>query len=210
MDKNRQVKDGFDKYAVSYHERHMEEVLYNSTFDIFCNSIKKQNAVVLELGCGPGNISKYLLSHRRDLNLLGIDVSEKMIELAKANNPTANFKTMDCRDIHLLNKTYDAIMCGFCLPYISKEEAIQLVSDCSKLLNENGVLYISTMEDDYTKSGWKSSSDGKHQMFMHYHEEDYLTEALTKNNFKLIALLHQDYPTTDGTKVVDLIIIAQK
>jgi 2-polyprenyl-3-methyl-5-hydroxy-6-metoxy-1,4-benzoquinol methylase len=210
MDKTKQVKDGFNKYAVSYQERHMEEILYTNTFDVFCDVIKKQNTVVLELGCGPGNVSKYLLSHLTDLTLFGIDLSEKMIELSKVNNPNANFEVMDCREIHLLNKTYDGIMCGFCLPYLSKEEAIQLVNDCSKLLNPKGVLYISTMEDDYCKSGWRSSGDGQHQMYMHYHQQDYLMEAITKNHMNLIELRRQDYPTTDGTKIIDLIIIAQK
>jgi 2-polyprenyl-3-methyl-5-hydroxy-6-metoxy-1,4-benzoquinol methylase len=210
MDKTQQVIEGFNKYAISYQNRHMEESLYNDTFDVFCNTITKQNASILELGCGPGNISKYLLKKRPDFKLFGIDLSANMIELAKINNPLTEFEVMDCRDINSLNKTFEGIMCGFCLPYLSKEEAIQLINDSSKLLNPNGVIYISTMEDDYSKSSWKSSSDGKHQLFMYYHQEDYLGEVLTKNGFKIIELRHQDYPTTDGTKVVDLIIIAQK
>ncbi|MES2514761.1 MAG: class I SAM-dependent methyltransferase [Bacteroidota bacterium] len=209
MNKTQQVKDGFDKYAVLYRDRHMEEILYNDTFDIFCDTLKKQTPYVLELGCGPGNISKYLLRKRPDFKLLGIDLSVNMVELAKTHNPTAEFKVMDCREISSINESYDGIMCGFCLPYISKEEALHLINDSSKLLNSGGVIYISTMEDDYSKSDWKNSSDGKHQMFIHYHQEDYLVEALTKNGFHIVECRHQNYPT-DGTQIVDLIIIAQK
>jgi len=75
-----------------------------------------------------------------------------MLALAKKNNPTAEFQLLDSREILKLNKTYDAIMCGFCLPYLTKEEAIQLMEDAAKILNANGVIYISTMEDDYSKS----------------------------------------------------------
>ncbi|MES2761382.1 MAG: class I SAM-dependent methyltransferase [Bacteroidota bacterium] len=210
MNKTQQVKEGFDKYATAYQDRHMEESLYNETFDVFCDVIKKQNAGILELGCGPGNITQYLLKKRPDFKLLGLDLAPVMIELAKVNNPTAEFEVMDCREINSLNKTFDGIMCGFCLPYISKEETIQLINDSYNLLNPEGVIYISTMEDDYSKSGWKSSSDGKHQMFMHYHQEDYIAAALTENGFKIVELRRQDYPTTDGSKVIDLIIIAQK
>jgi hypothetical protein len=35
----------------------MEMDLYNDTFDLFCNSIEKENADMLELAYGPGNIT---------------------------------------------------------------------------------------------------------------------------------------------------------
>lgn len=35
-------------------------------------------------------------------------------------------------------------MCGFCLPYLSKEETEKLINDVSRLLNPEGVFYIST------------------------------------------------------------------
>jgi len=102
-------------------------------------------------------------------------------------------------------------MCGFALPYLSKEEAIQFIHDASKCLNENGILYFSTMietEDD--KSGIKTSSSGEYSLHIHYHHTDYLKQALEENNFTIIDLQHQDYPTTDGTKTIDLIVIAKR
>ncbi|TCV19528.1 hypothetical protein EDC17_100450 [Sphingobacterium alimentarium] len=45
-----------------------------------------------------------------------------MIELAKKNNPTAHFDVMDSRHIGELTDSYDAIICGFCLPYLSDQE----------------------------------------------------------------------------------------
>jgi 2-polyprenyl-3-methyl-5-hydroxy-6-metoxy-1,4-benzoquinol methylase len=187
----------------------MDVSLYGSTFDLFCENIIKQNADVLELACGPGNITKYLLNKRPDLKILGTDLAPNMIELAKINNPTAHFEIMDCRAIHTLNKKYDAIMCGFCLPYLSKEEAIQLIMDASKVLSPSGVIYISTMEDDYSKSGYKKGSSGD-EIFMHYHEAEYLSKALEDNDFKIIDLQRIVYPASDGTNITDLVIIAMK
>jgi len=132
-----------------------------------------------------------------------------MIALAKINNPQAEFRLMDCRDISLLGKKFDAIMCGFCLPYLSKEEAIKLIGDAGQLLKHSGVLYISTMEDDNSKSAFKKGSSGD-EIFMNYHEADYLTKALIENDFKIIDLRRQDYPEKDGTITKDLIIIAGK
>lgn len=199
----------FDKCANSYQDKFMDLDLYHDSFDVFCNNIKKDNAHILDVACGPGNITHYLLNCRPDFQILGIDLSPKMIALAQKNNPEAEFQVMDCRNISSMNKQYDGLMCGFCLPYLSKEEAIEFIKNTSKALTINGLIYISTMEDDYSQSGFKTSSSGD-RMFIHYHEADYLTQALNENGFKIIDLRRQVYPSQDDVQAIDLIIIAEK
>ena len=202
--------DIFNKHAQLYQDKYMHLDLYNDTFDLFCNNIAQENAEILDVACGPGNITRYLLKKRPDFKVLGIDLSINMINLAKLNNPTAEFLMMDCREISLLDKQYNGIMCGFCLPYLSKEEAVKLIGDAVKLLKPNGVFYLSTMEENEDNtSGLKTSSTGD-QMYLYYHQAEYLTNALQENNFKIIAVRHQDYPTQDGTKTTDLIILARR
>ena len=209
MDNSKEAATVFNKYATEYQDKFMDVSLYAETLDFFCASIKKQNASVLELACGPGNITKFLLDKRPDLKIFGIDLAPNMVVLAKQNNPTAGFDVMDCRDIISLNKKYDAVMCGFCLPYLSKQEAIKLISDAAALLNHGGIFYISTMEGDNNKSGFKKGSKGD-EIFMNYHEGSYLTKALEENNFKTLNWRRQDFPEADGSTTIDLIIISQK
>lgn len=208
MDKSKIAVDIFNKNANLYQDKFMDVNLYGKSLDLFCSTLKK-DAEILELACGPGNITKYLLDKRADFKILGTDLAPNMVALAKINNPTAEFKVMDCREINKLEKKYDAIMCGFCLPYLSKEEAIKLIADASQLLKAGGVIYISTMEDDYAKSAFKKGSTCE-EIFMHYHQADYLTQALKENKFMVIDLKRQDYPEKDGTKTTDLILIAEK
>ena len=208
MDKTKIAVEVFNKLAKEYQDKYMDVSLYADTFDFFCNNIKKKNAEVLELGCGPGNITKYLLKKRPDLKILGVDLSLNMIRLAKNNNPDAEFQLMDCKNIGMIKKKYDAIMCGFCLPYLSKKEAIQLINDASKLLGSKSILYLSTIEDDYSKSGFMKGSAGD-EIYMHYHQADYLTDALTENQFKILNIERKVSLLQGGTKVTDLIIIAE-
>jgi 2-polyprenyl-3-methyl-5-hydroxy-6-metoxy-1,4-benzoquinol methylase len=184
----------------------MDLSIYEKTFELFCQSITNYGAKILEIACGPGNITRYLLKNREDFQILGIDIAPNMLELAKINNPKANFELMDCRNILSLNQQFDGIMCGFCLPYLSKEEAIELIENSYNLLNNNGIIYISTMEDDYSKSYLHTSNRGD-QIFMHYHQADYLCDALEKVGFTDIQLSRQLF--TDG-KTIDLILIARK
>jgi ubiquinone/menaquinone biosynthesis C-methylase UbiE len=209
MDKNQIAVATFNKLAKLYQDKFMDVDLYGDTFDFFCDTIAKENAEILEIACGPGNITKYLLNKRPDFKILGTDLSSNMVGLAQINNPNADFKIMDCREIGLLDKKYDAIMCGFCLPYLSKEEVTKLISDASKILKPKGLFYLSTMEDDYDKSAFKKGSTGD-EIFMHFYPADYLTDVLQENHFKILTLKRQDYPTQDGTETTDLIIIAEK
>lgn len=208
MDKTKIAVDVFDKNASLYQTKFMDVSMYHDSFDLFCSYIQKKEAEILELACGPGNITKYLLDKRPDFKILGTDLAPNMIELAKLNNPSATFQLLDSRDIKSLNKRYDAIMCGFILPYLSKEETEQLIKDAALMLNSQGIIYISTMEDDYSKSGFKKGSTGD-EIFMHYHQADYLIDALKASGFKMIDLQRKIYDAVDKTKTVDLILIAQ-
>jgi len=183
----------FDKCAKLYQDKFMDVSLYHDTFDLFCREIKKENPAILELACGPGNITKYLLQQRSNFKVLATDLAPNMIALAQENNPTAGFQLLDQKNIGSLNKTFDGIVCGFGLPYLSKEEAIQLIQDSYTILNNDGVFYLSTMEDDYSKSDWQKGSTGD-TIFMHYHQEDYLLETLKNVGFKLIETLLTEIP----------------
>jgi predicted TPR repeat methyltransferase len=200
----------FNKYAHQYQEKFMDYGLYHDSFDRFCALVEKQKAEVLEIGCGPGNITRYLLNMRPDLHILGIDIAENMLALAAINNPTASFQMMDCREIGTLGRKFDAIVCGFCLPYLSKEESLNFIREAEDLLNAGGMLYISTMEDDYSKSGFKgSSSNPDDKLFIHYHEAGYLTEALAENGFEILDLQRLDFPAEMGDPATDLILLAR-
>ncbi|MGC4039813.1 MAG: class I SAM-dependent methyltransferase [Flavobacterium sp.] len=208
MDQTKIAVGVFDKLAHAYQDRFMDVSMYHDSFDIFCKSIKKENPAVLELACGPGNITKYLLQKRADLKILATDLAPNMIELGKKNNPEAEFDLLDFRELKKLNKTFDAIMCGFGLPYLSKKEAIQFIKNAAQILNADGILYISTMEDDNEKSRIQKASSGD-EVFMNYHQADYLTEALKTNGFEIIEIQRKNY-LHNQQDTTDLIIIGTK
>ena len=209
MDKSKKAIEVFNKHAKFYGEKFRDVSLYAEGFDIFCGAIKKKNAEILELACGPGNITNYLLNKRPDLKILATDLAPNMIDLAKLDNPTAEFQLMDAKDILKLNKKYDGIMCGFCLPYLDKEEVNKLFQDSYSILNPGGIFYLSTMEDDYSKSGIQIGSKGD-EIFMHFYKGEFLSQALKENNFKILDLQRMDSLMGNGSKVVDLVIIAEK
>ncbi len=209
MDRTQQAVSIFDKNAEAYQERFMTFDLYHDTFDTFCQYIGKPDASIVDASCGPGNITRYLLDHHPGFNILGTDLSPNMLRLAASNNPTAAFKQMDTRHILLLNSRYDGIICGFGLPYLSKEEALLFIHDAAALLQPKGVLYLSTMEKNYALSGIEKASTGE-EVYMYYHESGYLEQALEANGLTVVMVQRKDFPGKDGENIIDLILIAQK
>ena len=208
MDKTQHAAHIFNKLANLYESKFMDVSLYADSLVFFCENMPVQNAKVLELACGPGNITKFLLEKRPDLDILGTDLAPNMLELAQKNNPTARFEVMDLRNISTINTQYDGIICGFGLPYLSKNDAVLLIQNAEKYLKNKGLLYISTMEDDYSNSKFEKGSTGD-EIFMHYHEFDYLSAAMTASGLNMIHTERKIYKQAEKT-VVDLVLIAQK
>lgn len=197
MDRYQITFQTWDKVAQKYQDVFMDLDLYNETYDAFCNLVAMPNASIFEIGCGPGNITRYLLAKRPDFKIEAIDVSPNMIELAQKNNPQAHFKVMDAREISSVTKTFDGVVCGFILPYLSREDTAKLIKDCAALLNPGGILYFSAIEGPYEKSGFETGSDLENKLYVYYHPEKYLLELLQANGFELVRLNRIHYPKGD-------------
>lgn len=209
MDKYQTTFKTWNKIASLYEEKFMDLDIYDRSYDEFCAHVLRKNSTILEVGCGPGNITKYILTKRPDFKLLGVDIAPNMIELAKKNNPSASFSVMDCRQLDDLEGNYDAIMCGFCLPYLSKTDCSKFIHDCGNLLVDDGVFYFSFVEGDYDKSGYQKGSTGDKSYF-HYHRLEYLTKELKANNFVVSKILNESFEKSDESIEIHSIIIARK
>lgn len=209
MDKNEVAVSLFNKHAKSYEFKYMDVSKYGPTLDLFCSYLNADQPSLLDLACGPGNVAKHILEKHPEIELLGMDLSEEMIKIADSNNPSASFEVFDCRLIGSLDNNYNGILCAFLLPYLSKEQAIQLIADSATILHDNGLFYISTMEDDYNKSALQKGSSGD-ELFMYFHQADYLIEALEANNLKLVHTERVITKNEDGSTTTDLILVAKK
>lgn len=209
MDSYKETYETWNKIAQLNQDKFMDLDLYNETYDLFCNTIVTENSKILELGCGPGNITKYIHEKRPDFAIEAIDVAPNMIELAKKNCPEVSFKIMDIRQIYQLQSKYNAIICGFCIPYISRSELTQLIINSHHLLSESGVLYLSFVDGNYSDSGYQAGSSGDRTYF-YFHSLVSVTKVLEKQGFKLLHLHPVLYSKNDETKKVHTVIIAQK
>lgn len=201
----------FDDFAEEYAQRFMDLNAYSDSIDAFCNLIKTTQPKILELGCGPGNVTKLLNLRFPEAQITAIDLAPKMIAIARQQLPDVDFRLMDVRDILVLPEKFDAVMCSFCLPFLSKADVKKLIADCSEKLNRGGVIYISTMEGNESDAGFETTSFSKgSEIYFNYHTQEDLKQALSASGFEISRLKLQDYPEPDGKVSIDMIYIGVK
>lgn len=199
----------FDDLAAQYQARYQDVSAYHESLTAFVDALP-ENGRVLDLACGPGNVTRFLLDQRPDLAIWGTDLAPQMLEIAGTVCPEASFAELDLKAVASLSELFDGICCAFGLPYLSREEAILCIHDCAGQLAPGGVLYLSTMEDAYTRSGPQSSAASDRVLNVYYHERAYLIEALQAANLEL--LLEHDQPLSQDAQDTsrDLVLIGQK
>ncbi len=208
MDRYKETFDSWNKVAQLYHDKFMNLDLYNESYDTFCDAVTTENPLVLELGCGPGNITRYLLSKRPDFRIEAIDVAPNMIQLAQQNISDADFKVMDVREIHTIQKQFNAIIGGFCIPYLSETDVSKLVADCNRLLVHGGILYLSFVAGDYNDSGYQKGSSGD-RTYCYFHGLESIRKTLEKQEFTVKNLMTVKYPRKEIIEIHTMIISAK-
>lgn len=94
---------------------------------------------ILDLGCGPGILSKYLSNLGYDVT--GVDFAEQMISIARGIAPDAKFIVSDVASLELDDK-FDGIVLAHFLIHFSKDENIQILNKLHTLMNPEASLFI--------------------------------------------------------------------
>lgn len=200
----------FESHARRYAERYMDVSAYHPSLDRWLELLPA-SAEVLELACGPGNVTRYLLQQRPDLRNLGTDLAPTMLELARASNPAATFQLLDQRAIPSLQRRFHGIICAFGLPYLDAAEAADLIRDAAQALHPGGALYLSTMEDDPARSGFVMPSTGiGGPAWIQYHRSSDLVAELERQGLRVVERSQVITTASDGRPANDLLLVAQR
>lgn len=133
------LRSTYNKIAEDWHKNHQQDDWWVEGTDKFV-SFLKTNSIVLDVGCGGGTKTKYLID--KGLNIIGIDFSEKMIEIAKREVPKAEFRVLDLWDIENLKENFDGIFMQTVLLHFPKKEIKDILNRMVKKLKIGGYLYI--------------------------------------------------------------------
>ncbi|MDO8529950.1 MAG: class I SAM-dependent methyltransferase [bacterium] len=140
---NKKLKETYNKIAESWHKDHQTDNWWQEGTDKFV-SLLKEGSSVLDVGCGGGTKTKYLIN--RGLKVLGVDFSENLIEIAKREALGGKYLVMDINNIDTLEENFDGVFMQAVLLHIPKKEAEGIIKKAVQKLNAGGYLYIAVKE----------------------------------------------------------------
>jgi SAM-dependent methyltransferase len=122
---------------------------------IICEHVAGTNA--LDFGCGTGRSSRFLRS--LGFNVIGVDVSEDMLRIARTTDPAGDYRLVPGDDLtELCIGSFDLVLSAFTFDNIPAAMKIRIFSDLRKLLTPKGiVLNLVSSPEIYTHE-WASCS----------------------------------------------------
>ena len=198
MNDNLQAVRLFNSVADGYDRKFSPMRIYDDTYDAFL-ALMPRGGKILDVACGPGNMTHYFIGKRPDLDAFGIDLAPNMVELARRNNPSGRFAVMDIRRLSELDDSFDGVACGFALPYFTASEAVALMKDAFDLLDQGGVAYFSAIEGPDGER-LDVSSDGQHRLKVRTHSDATLSHWLILAGFGHVRFERVIYNGTHGSE----------
>lgn len=123
-ERKEKIKNSAEKYAAERHEWKQKNIFFHNSDLRYLSFLIPKKSKVLDLGCGTGD----LLSALEPSRGVGIDFSEKMIEIAKKNHANCEFIVADIEDKNFLENLHDKF------DFIILSDTIGSLVDCQKTL----------------------------------------------------------------------------
>lgn len=95
---------------------------------------------VCDLGCGPGHVTAYL--RLRGAQAFGLDLSPRMIDLARRRYPAIPFQVGDMRALDLRAGSLGAIVAFYSLIHLRRNHVVPVLQDMARVLGKNGRLLV--------------------------------------------------------------------
>jgi len=170
----------YNKYAKIYADRTFNVILqFQQTEFISLLPGKK----ILDIGSGSGRDSKHFKDE--GLEVIGIDISDGLLEEAKKRAPGVEFKKMDMLNMDFKENAFDGIWLAATLSDIEKKDAAKFLEDCKKVLKNKGIIYISVKEGEGEKVE-KKEYLGNEERFYSYYNKKELVDLLESVGFKVL------------------------
>ena len=123
---------------------------------------------VLDLGCGNGRL--YELFRKKNIDYYGIDISERLIEIAKKRYPQAKFWAADALNLPFFDNFFDKVVSIAVFHHIpSKESRLKFLGQIKRVLKPGGTLVLIV---------WNLNGFNKSSIFLKYG----LKKILRKSN----------------------------
>jgi len=128
-----------EHYATEFFEELKRKPLDRELLDQFAESVSG-TGTVCELGCGPGQIARYLKD--RGVDMCGVDLSPEMVKVAGRLNPDISFSQGDMLALNFPDNSLAAIVLFYSIIHIHRDAVTRALQEINRVLTPNGKLFL--------------------------------------------------------------------
>jgi ubiquinone/menaquinone biosynthesis C-methylase UbiE len=176
------TKESYQATAQQF-AQNVENLAPTQSIEKFIGLLPPQ-AKIIDLGCGSGRDAKIFTSMGADV--VGIDYSSNLIEIAKSHAPLANFQLMDIEEMNFPASSFDGAWSACSLAHISKSMLPDVLKKINFILKESGYFYLALKKGAGEILERDSRYDGDFKKFWSFFGEDELKNILQEAQFNIL------------------------
>ena len=152
----------WDKLHKKYNR---EDIVIDDWLDKFSDVIDNSTTPILDLGCGSGNDTLYLIN--RGKRVISCDQSSNAIENIKMNFPevydTKCFNMLD--EMPFDDDSFDIVIADLCLHYFRKFDTFKILNEIKRILTKKGCLIFRVNSINDVNHGAGEGNEIEHHLY---------------------------------------------
>lgn len=194
-----QTKAFYDAVASAYAEANYRELDHKPLDRWLLLRFADENlgkGRVGDLGCGPGQATRFLFDAGLD-EIIGIDLSPKMVEQAQKLNPDLTYKVGDMLRIAFRKNSFRALVALYSIVHFDDKQVDTFLKEAFRILKPDGQLLLSfhigsEVQHVEELNGVQAKAN------FHFFEVDPMVEALKDNGFRIMdVVIRYPYPDVE-------------
>ncbi len=205
------LSDAIPANSASYYDRNTESYSDGNQnpadyIDEFLEYLRQNDGkIILDLGSGPGVNAAYM--HSKNFQVVGIDVSRKMIEYATSRYQDIEFQLADMTKLPFSMNSFDGILASFSLIHLPKEVIPAVLAKLHEILKPGGIMYLSVQSGNSTQGFFSHPLIPSDKVFLNIFSKEEIFNLLSKSDFKVISQ-HEKPPQGKVFNFTKLFILA--
>jgi SAM-dependent methyltransferase len=138
-----ETRRSYDRVAAEYTRRIYDEFrhkpLDRELLDRFASELQGAGPVC-DVGCGPGQVARYL--HDRGVDASGLDLSPEMVAAARTLTPGIAFRAGDLRALPFASGTLAGIAAFYSIIHVPRADVVDALCELARVLRPGGRLLL--------------------------------------------------------------------
>lgn len=174
---------------VDYYENHAQTYIENNQkpadfIDAFLKLIKDSGRI-LDLGCGHGVNANYIQS--KGFQIVGIDLSKKMIANARKTYPHLDFRVGDMAALPFPANRFDGILASYSLLHLTKDKVSPVLKKLYEILKLGGIIYISIQSGQSEQGLFPHPLTPSERLFLNVFSKQEIFNLVAEQGFEVVA-----------------------